>query len=125
MILWRHQSQYQGCERDEIYLLRSGHGSKYVMRKSVGGAGGWGARRLARKGKQFVECIVVMLLQTTNTISNIQDPRVVTYQRDDVCGLGREFVGQLFVVGNQVCDVNIAVILLYERILAELISIQY
>lgn len=48
-------------------------------------------------------------------------PPRTTYQRDDVCRLRSEFVRQLLVVGNQVCDVNVAVILLHERILAELI----
>lgn len=45
-----------------------------------------------------------------------------SYQRDDICGLGGELMSQLFIVRDQVSNINIAVKLLHQRILSELIS---
>lgn len=45
------------------------------------------------------------------------------HQRDDLCGLGRQLVRQLLVEVDQIVDVDIAVILLQQRILSQLISV--
>lgn len=47
----------------------------------------------------------------------------ISYQRDNVCGLRREFVGQLFVIRNQMGDINVAVVLLHQGILSKLVSV--
>ena len=44
------------------------------------------------------------------------------YERNDLCGLGGEFVGKLFVVGDQVSDVDVAIVFLDKSVLAELVS---
>lgn len=44
------------------------------------------------------------------------------YQRDDLSGVLGELVGELFVVGDKVGDIDVAVVLLYEHIFADLIS---
>jgi hypothetical protein len=41
-----------------------------------------------------------------------------TDKRDDICRLGGEFVSQFLVVGDQVGDIDVAVVLLYKDILA-------
>lgn len=46
-----------------------------------------------------------------------------SYQRDNICGFGGELMSQLFIVRDQVSNVNIAVKLLHQRILSKLISI--
>jgi hypothetical protein len=45
------------------------------------------------------------------------------YQRDDFGGILRELVGQLFVVGDEMGNVNVAVVLLHEHILPDLVSV--
>lgn len=47
----------------------------------------------------------------------------ISYQRDNVCGLCRKFVGQLFVIRNQMGDINVAVVLLHQGILSKLVSV--
>ena len=61
----------------------------------------------------------------SNYLSSIYDrvePRGRIYQGNDVCGLSRELVRQLFVVGDKVRNVDIAVVLLDQHILADLVS---
>ena len=50
--------------------------------------------------------------------ANSAGRRDFPYQRNDLSGLGGEFVRQLLIVGNQVGNVNIAVVLLDEDILS-------
>lgn len=45
-----------------------------------------------------------------------------THKRDDLSRLRRELVSELLVIGDQVRNVNVAVILLYQDILPKLIS---
>lgn len=45
------------------------------------------------------------------------------HQRDDLCGLGCQLVRQLLVEVDQIVDVDIAVVLLQQRILSQLISV--
>lgn len=45
-----------------------------------------------------------------------------TYQGNDLSRILMKFMGQLFIIGDEMGNVNIAVILLYEHILAYLIS---
>ena len=49
--------------------------------------------------------------------------RKEAYERNNLCGLRGEFVGELFVVSDQVSDVDVAVVFLDESVLAQLISI--
>jgi hypothetical protein len=43
--------------------------------------------------------------------------KIKTYERDNIAGLRGEFVGQFFVVGNEVGNVNITVVLFNKGIL--------
>ena len=44
------------------------------------------------------------------------------YQWNDLSGLIVEFVCELLIVGNQVCDVHITVVLFNKRIFSDLIA---
>lgn len=51
----------------------------------------------------------------------IQRSRSAPYQRNDVCRLTREFMGQFLIVGDKMRDIDIAEVLLHEHILPYLI----
>lgn len=46
------------------------------------------------------------------------------YQRNDFCGVLLELMRKLFVVRDQVCNIDVAVVLLYEYVLADLVSVE-
>jgi len=48
--------------------------------------------------------------------------QIGSHERDCVCGLSDELVSQLFVVGDEMCDIHVAVVLLDQNILLYLIS---
>ena len=59
-----------------------------------------------------------------SSIHHLLELNAGVYQRNDICRLGCELVRQLFVVGNEVRNVDIAVVLLDQNILADLVSIR-
>ena len=65
------------------------------------------------------------LIAASNFAESVkQDPRIrdATYKRNDIGGLCRELMRKLFVVGDQMGNIHIAVILFHEHILSQLIS---
>lgn len=118
--------RYQGYEPGGRCWSHSDHGSKYAWRTNAGVADATEGRYLFGMGTQFVVCIAEGLPQTKpNSKSAIETFLWLTnrtYQGNDVCRLTREFVGQLLVVGNQMSNIDIAVILLDHSILSKLVS---
>ena len=50
--------------------------------------------------------------------------RSVGYQRNDLGGVLSELVGKLFVVGDEVGNVDVAVVLLHQDIFTDLVSVE-
>jgi hypothetical protein len=56
-------------------------------------------------------------LDAKNISMEIKGGDRATDKRNDICRLGGEFVRQFLVVGDQVGDIDVAVVLLYKDIL--------
>jgi hypothetical protein len=56
-------------------------------------------------------------------VNNRSDSQVGAYQRYDFCGLRDQSVGNLFVELDQVANIDVTVVLLEERILAQLVAV--
>lgn len=68
------------------------------------------------------------LIAASNFAKSVkQDPHIrnATYKRNDIGWLCRELMRKLFVVGNQMGNIYVAVILFHEHILSQLISALY
>ena len=101
--------------------MHSGREWRCEWLKSGAEVGGLEARYLVARDRQFAEYIAAELPQTKLSYVSKSSPLSqgrATYQRDNICRFGGELVGQLFVVGNQVGNIDVAVIMFDENILA-------
>ena len=75
------------------------------------------------KGRRCVLCIPLGLLQTApyQRAIGVLHP-IFAYQRNDFGWLSRKLVRQLFVVRYQVCYIDVAVELLHQDVLANLVA---
>lgn len=73
---------------------------------------------------RFVHCFRAASNYAVSVSARRFHVRDISYERDDLSRLGCELVSQFFVVRDQMCNVNVAVVLLNEHVLADLISTQ-
>lgn len=71
---------------------------------------------------RFVHCFRAASNYAVSALARRSPVRDISYKRDNLSGLGCKLVSQIFVVGDKMCNVNIAVVLLYKHVLADLVS---
>jgi hypothetical protein len=90
-------------------------------------AGGMEAQYLFERDRRSFECIAGEQPRTKHrsvgqSYTPLHPMGWITHKGDDVRWFSSELVRQLLIVGDQVCNINVAIILLYEHILPKLVS---